>query len=226
MVCDMFVTEEGEVEAYQFFPAVMWSHARFTYTEVAAILGNTRGPEAVRRKDRVGDLLNLHGVFQALSKSRQKRGAVDFETTETQIICDENGRIEKIVPRTRNVAHRVIEEAMLAANVCSADFIAQAKHPALFRVHEGPTPEKKVLLQNYLKALGLGLGISDDPKPREYQQIAAATNNGVGVAGAGFDNQVRVYKVAGVWTEGDALNGYPAGSVVIFDQSTPPACFR
>jgi ribonuclease R len=77
-------------------------------------LGNTRGPEAVKRKDRVEDLLNLHGVFQALLKSRQKRGAVDFETTETQIVCDENGRIEKIVPRTRNVAHRVIEEAMLA----------------------------------------------------------------------------------------------------------------
>lgn len=98
MVCDMFVTEDGEVNAYQFYPALMWSHARFTYTEVAAILGNTRGPEAIKRKERVGDLLNLHGVFQSLSKSRQKRGAVDFETTETQIVCDENGRIEKIVP--------------------------------------------------------------------------------------------------------------------------------
>jgi ribonuclease R len=177
MVCDMFVTESGDVDAYQFYPAVMWSHARFTYTEVAAILGNTRGPEAVRRKDRVGDLLNLHGVFQALSKSRQKRGAVDFETTETQIICDENGRIEKIVPRTRNVAHRVIEEAMLAANVCSADFIAQSKHPGLFRVHEGPTPEKKEILRNYLKATGIGMTISDDPSPGEFQAIANATKD-------------------------------------------------
>ena len=104
-----------------------------------------------------------------------KRGAIDFETTETQIVCDENGRIDKIVPRTRNEAHRLIEESMLAANVCSADFIARAKHPSLYRVHEGPTPEKKTLLQNYLKALGLGLSISDDPKPSEYQAIAAAT---------------------------------------------------
>ena len=174
MVCDMFVTADGEVNAYQFYPAVMWSHARFTYTEVAAILGNTRGPEAIKRKDRVQDLLNLHGVFQALLKSRQKRGAVDFETTETQIVCDENGRIEKIVPRTRNVAHRVIEEAMLAANVCSADFIAQSKHPGLFRVHEGPTPEKKEILQNYLKVTGLGMTISDDPSPGEFQAIAVA----------------------------------------------------
>lgn len=177
MVCDMFVTADGEVNAYQFYPAVMWSHARFTYTEVAAILGNTRGPEAMKRKDRVGDLLNLHGVFQALLKSRQKRGAVDFETTETQIVCDENGRIEKIVPRTRNVAHRVIEEAMLAANVCSANFIAQSKHPGLFRVHEGPTPEKKEILQNYLKVTGLGMTISDDPSPGEFQAIAVATKD-------------------------------------------------
>ena len=177
MVCDMFVTEEGQVEAYQFYPAVMWSHARFTYTDVAAILGNTRGPEAIKYKDRVGDLLNLHGVFQSLTKARLKRGAVDFETTETQIICDENGRIEKIVPRTRNVAHRVIEEAMLAANVCSADFIAQSKHVGLFRVHEGPTPEKKEMLRAYLKASGVGLSISDDPSPGEFQAIANATKD-------------------------------------------------
>jgi ribonuclease R len=177
MVCDMFITPDGEVDAYQFYPALMWSHARFTYTEVAAILGNTRGPEAAKRKDRVDDLLNLHGVYQALSKSRQKRGAVDFETTETQIVCDENGRIEKIIPRTRNVAHRVIEEAMLAANVCSADFIAQGKHPGLFRVHEGPTPEKKEILRGYLKATGVGLTITDDPKPGEFQAIANATKD-------------------------------------------------
>ena len=177
MVCDMVVSATGEITAYQFFPAVICSHARFTYTEVAAILANTRGPEAAKRKALVPDLLNLNEVYRALLKERAKRGAVDFETTETQIICDENGRIEKIVPRTRTEAHKLIEEAMLAANVCSADFIAQAKHPALFRVHEGPTPEKKVLLQNYLKALGLGLGISDDPKPGEFQAIAAATKD-------------------------------------------------
>jgi ribonuclease R len=177
MVCDMMVTAKGEVHAYQFYPAVMFSHARFTYTEVAAILGNTRGPEAVRRKDRVQDLLNLADVYRALLASRAVRGAVDFETTETQIVCDENGRIEKIVPRTRNEAHRLIEEAMLAANVCSADFINQGKQPGLFRVHEGPTAEKKEVLRNYLKAMGVGLTITDDPKPSEFQAIAVATKD-------------------------------------------------
>ena len=177
MVCDMMVTEDGEVSAYQFYPAVMWSHARFTYNEVAAILANTRGPEATKRKARVADLLNLHDVYKALLKSRARRGAVDFETVETQIVCDDSGRIEKIVPRTRNDAHKLIEEAMLAANVCSADFISQSKHAGLFRVHEGPTPEKIEILRNYLKVTGLGLTISDDPKTAEFQAIANATKD-------------------------------------------------
>jgi len=179
MVCDMLVTKVGEIHAYQFFPAVIRSHARFTYTEVAAVLANTRGPEAARRRDLVPHLLNLHEVYRALLKERARRGAVDFESTETQIVCDENGRIEKIVPRTRTKAHKLIEEAMLAANVCSADFIATSKHPSLYRVHEGPTPEKKTLLQNYLKALGLGLSIGDNPTPAEYQAIATATKDRV-----------------------------------------------
>ena len=177
MVCDMFVAAGGEVSAYQFYPAVMFSHARFTYNEVAAILANTKGPEAARRKDRVPDLLNLHDVYRALLASRNQRGAVDFETVETQIVCDESGRIEKIIPRTRNDAHKLIEEAMLAANVCSADFILQSKHAGLYRVHEGPTPEKQETLRSYLKATGVGLSISDDPSPAEFQAIANATKD-------------------------------------------------
>ncbi|WP_442957725.1 ribonuclease R [Polaromonas sp.] len=177
MVCDMLVNAKGAIHAYQFYPAVMFSHARLTYTEVAAVLANTRGPEAAQRKALVPHLLNLHDVYQALLKERGERGAVDFETTETQIVCDEVGRIEKIVPRTRNSAHRLIEEAMLAANVCSADFISQNKYTGLFRVHEGPTPEKKEVLRNYLKAMGIGMSISEDPSPGEFQQIALATKD-------------------------------------------------
>jgi len=182
MVCDMLVNEAGVVAAYQFYPAVIRSHERFTYTEVAAILGNTRGPEASKRTELVPHLLHLHEVYRALLGQRAKRGAMDFETTETQIICDDNGRIEKIVPRTRNDAHRLIEEAMLAANVCSADFINESKHCALFRSHEGPTPEKRTALQAYLRTLGLNLNISEDPKPAEYQAIAAATKDRPDVA--------------------------------------------
>jgi ribonuclease R len=175
MVCDMTITSTGDVYAYQFYPAVMHSHARFTYTEVAAILTNTRGPEAAKRKERIPDLLNLHDVYGALHKARRARGAVDFETTETQIVCDDSGRIEKIIPRTRNDAHKLIEEAMLAANVCSADFILQSKHPGLFRVHEGPTPEKIETLRGFLKASNVNMSVGNDPKPSEFQAIADAT---------------------------------------------------
>ncbi|WP_233584889.1 ribonuclease R [Aquabacterium soli] len=175
MVCDMLITAEGEIHAYQFFPAVICSHARFTYNEVAAIIGNTRGPEAQRRAELVPHLLNLYDVYRALLKGRGVRGAIDFDTTETQIVCDDNGRIAKIVPRTRTEAHRLIEECMLAANVCSAEFIEKGKHPALYRVHEGPTPEKRQTLKNYLKALGLGMHLGEEPLPSEFQAIAQAT---------------------------------------------------
>jgi ribonuclease R len=177
MVCDMLVASDGAISAYQFFPAVMRSHARFTYTEVAAILTNTRGPEAAKRAALVPHLVHLHEAYRALLKHRGTRGAVDFESTETQIICDENGRIEKIVPRTRNDAHRLIEECMLAANVCAAEFIAEHSHPALYRVHEGPTPEKRTTLQNYLRTLGIGYTVSDEPHPSEFQAIAQATKD-------------------------------------------------
>nr|WP_276597900.1 ribonuclease R [Roseateles koreensis] len=182
MVCDMLVDDSGEVQAYQFYPAVICSHARFTYNEVAAILANTHGPEAAKRRDLVPHLLHLHEVFRALLAERSRRGAIDFDTTETQIVCDDNGRIERIIPRTRNDAHKLIEEAMLAANVCAADFIAENKQASLFRVHEGPTPEKRVALQAYLRALGLGLSVSDQPTPKEIAAIAAATKDRVDAA--------------------------------------------
>jgi ribonuclease R len=175
MVCDMLVDEDGQTQAYQFYPAVICSHARLTYTEVAAVLANTHGPEARKRAALVPHLLNLHEVYKRLLTARARRGAVDFDTPETQIVCDENGRIERIVSRTRNEAHRLIEEAMLAANVCAAEFLLEAKHPALFRVHEGPTVPKRQTLQSALRSLGLNFNLPDPLKPADLQQIAQAT---------------------------------------------------
>ena len=174
MVCDMLVTADGDVHAYQFFPAVIRSHARLTYTEVAAILGNTRGPEALRRPELLPHLLHLHEVYRALLKSRSGRGAVDFDTTETQIVCDDNGRIAKIVPRVRTDAHRLIEECMLAANVATAAFMQKHEIPALYRVHDCPPPERVEKLKAFLTELGLSLhrGKSKDgPSPKDYQLL-------------------------------------------------------
>ncbi|MFC0254009.1 ribonuclease R [Massilia consociata] len=171
LVCDMVVSQDGEVKAYQFYPAVMHSAARLTYDEVAEILGNTNGPEAQRRPGIVPHLLNLNEVFRALLKARQERGAIDFETTETYIVCNAVGKIEKIIPRTRNDAHRLIEECMLAANVCAADLLIRHKHPGTFRIHAVPTEEKLNQLRTFLKLVGLNLGGGSKPTARDYAEV-------------------------------------------------------
>jgi ribonuclease R len=171
LVCDMVITAKGELKAYQFYPGVMHSAARLTYTEVAAILSNTKGVEAARRPALVPHLQHLYEVFQALLQARHARGAIDFETTETYIVCNAMGKIEQIVPRVRNDAHRLIEECMLAANVCASDLMERHKHPGLFRVHAGPKEEKLKQLRAFLKQLGLNLGGGDSPAGGDYAEL-------------------------------------------------------
>ncbi|TFW16700.1 ribonuclease R [Duganella callida] len=171
LVCDAVVTAAGEIKAYQFYPAVIHSAARLTYTEVADILGNTKGPEAARRPGIVPHLLNLFDVFQALLKARTARGAIDFETTETYIVCNPNGKIEKIIPRTRNDAHRLIEECMLTANVCAADLLIRHKHPGTYRIHASPTVEKLKQVRTFLKQVGLDLAGGDKPAAADYAAL-------------------------------------------------------
>ncbi len=171
LVCDAVITSKGEIKAYQFYPAVIHSAARLTYTEVAAILGNTKGIEATKRPMLVPHLLNLHGVYQALLQARHARGAIDFETTETYIVCNEVGKIEQILPRTRNEAHKLIEECMLAANVCAADLLERHKHPSLYRVHALPTKEKLNQVRTFLKQVGLNLGGGDKPSASDYAEL-------------------------------------------------------
>ncbi|MBV7536770.1 ribonuclease R [Duganella sp. sic0402] len=171
LVCDAVVTAKGEIKAYQFYPAVIHSAARLTYTEVAEILGNTKGPEAARRPGLVPHLSNLYEVFQALLKARAERGAIDFETTETYIVCNPNGKIEKIIPRTRNDAHRLIEECMLTANVCAADLLIRHKHPGTYRIHATPTAEKLKQVRTFLKQVNLSLNGGDKPAAADYAAL-------------------------------------------------------
>ena len=171
MVCDAVINAKGDIQAYQFYPAVIHSAARLTYTEVAAVLGNTRGPEATRRAALLPHLQNLYDLFQVLLQSRRLRGAIDFETTETYIVCNAAGKIEQILPRTRNDAHKLIEECMLAANVCAADFMERNKHHGMFRIHAGPTEQKLNQLRTFLKQLGLSLGGSGSPAASDYAEL-------------------------------------------------------
>ncbi|MDP1672944.1 MAG: ribonuclease R [Burkholderiales bacterium] len=173
MACDMQIDSHGVIKSYKFYPAVMLSHARFTYTEVAAILEDPRGPASRRRRTLVPHLQALYKLYHLLAKARSKRGAIDFETIETQMIFDDKGKIENIVPVIRNDAHRLIEECMLAANVCASDFLHQNQHPMLYRVHEGPTPEKLGALRDFLKGFGLQLSGGDTPHALDYAKLLA-----------------------------------------------------
>ncbi len=174
MVCDAVVDHKGIVQAYQFYPGLMHSVQRFTYNTVWEILSNTKGPEAARHETLRPLLQNLYKLFQVLKVSREKRGAIDFDTTETQIISNEFGKIERIEPRIRNDAHRLIEECMLVANVCAANFIGAKNHTSLFRVHGEPTVEKVNALRDVLRSAGLTLEGGTKPHPMDYAKLIQA----------------------------------------------------
>jgi ribonuclease R len=113
----------------------------------------------------------LHDLYQVLHSRRNDRGAIDFDSQETRILFDANRKISQIIPVARTDAHRLIEECMLAANVCAAEFLSKAKLPALYRVHLGPSEEKLVALREFLGELGLALSGGDDPQPEDYQRL-------------------------------------------------------
>ncbi len=171
MVCDMNISAGGDIKRYRFYPAVMWSHARLTYTEVAAALYDKDA--ATRQK--LGELLphleTLDALFHVLVKARATRGAIDFDTLETRMVFDDKGKIERIEAYERNDAHRLIEECMLAANVCASDFLKEREHPALYRVHEGPTPERLAKVRDFMGTFGLQLGGGDEPHAKDYGKL-------------------------------------------------------
>ena len=169
MVCDMVFTYAGNLKSYRFYPAVMRSHARLTYTQVWDWIQNGSDNPLKPHID------TLYKLYQILLKKRHQRGAMEFETTETEMIFDKHGKIKRIVPVVRNEAHRLIEECMLAANVCAAEFLLKHQHPALFRNHAGPTPEKLATLREQLGLLGLSLGGGDKPTPLDYAALFTQT---------------------------------------------------
>ncbi len=175
LVCDMVIAatgaKAGEVQAYQFYDAVIHSHARTTYTQVWDSLQQPLGPSAKQLAHVVPQINDLYELYHLLFDARKKRGAMEFETVETKIISNDMGKIEQIVPFIRNNAHRLIEECMLAANTCAADFIIRSKRQGLFRVHEGPTVEKLASLRSFLKNLGLLLGGGADPQGKDYATL-------------------------------------------------------
>ncbi|MEN9639952.1 MAG: ribonuclease, partial [Bacteroidota bacterium] len=169
MVAELWIDMYGRTRRADFYEAVMRSAARLTYTQVARVIEGH--PDEFPHPELLPHIENLNQLYQRLAKRRRKRGAIDFETTETRIQFDAQQKIEKIVPVVRNDAHRLIEEMMLAANVAAAEWLEKWELPFLYRVHEGATPEKLTELRRFLSELGLDLGGGDEPTALHYAKL-------------------------------------------------------
>ena len=171
MVCDMEITAAGAIRSYRFYPAVMHSRARLTYTEVWSWLSDPLAAKSKDAKALLPHLSNLYALYKSLAAAREKRGAIDFDSAELAIQFDEHGKITAIVPAPRNDAHKLIEECMLAANVCAADFLGERKQMTLFRVHEPPPVEKLAALREFLATSALHLSGGEKPTAADYAKL-------------------------------------------------------
>ena len=182
MVCEMTISKAGRVSGYQFMEGVIHSHARLTYNKVWDMINPDAEPDVqARRREQYAEVVphidGLYGLYKILRAQRENRGAMDFDTVETRIVFDSERKIQEIVPTSRNAAHMLIEECMLAANVCSADFFSRYEIPALYRVHKGPTAEKLENLGAFLGEMGLSMPHGKDPAPKDYQTLISQIAN-------------------------------------------------
>jgi ribonuclease R len=171
MVCELLVNDEGVVTRSRFFEAVMRSHARLTYTQVAKMLVEGDQKLANQYAELMPHLTTMYRLYQTMRRQREVRGAMDFDTQETKIVFGENRKIEQIVPVVRNDAHKLIEEFMITANNAAAKFLNRKKIPRLLRIHDGPGVEKLLTLRTFLGELGLHLGGGDQPHPLDYMHL-------------------------------------------------------
>ena len=175
MVCEMQISEQGDITGYKFYEGIMHSHARMTYTQVSQIIANRDASDSSAAREQFSAVLPqidaLQSLSQRLQKCRNQRGAIDFDSQETRILFDSKRKISQIIPVERTDAHRLIEECMLCANLCAAEFLQKSKVPALYRVHEGPSEERLISVRDFLGELGIGLGGGDEPQPMHYRQV-------------------------------------------------------
>jgi ribonuclease R len=173
MACEIAIDGRGNITRYGFSHAVMHSKARLTYTQVWNWLSQPQEVRTDESRALLPHLEDLYALYKTLASARARRGAIDFDTLELGLEFDPHGKIERIVPLPRNDAHKIIEECMLAANVCAAAYLIACKHPALYRIHEGPTPEKLEALKEFLAGSGLALTGGDSPTSADYAKLLA-----------------------------------------------------
>jgi ribonuclease R len=175
MIADMVITKKGEVQSYEFYPAVINSKHRLTYTLVDQLIFQKQNQKE-HPKELIEHLNTLKSVYEVLSEARSKRHAIEFDRIESQILFDEGGKIKDIVPLARNEAHRLIEECMLAANVCAADYLL-SKKIGLFRNHEKPKEEKLEILKSVLSDFKVHMEGGLSPDVKDYEELINKIKN-------------------------------------------------
>jgi ribonuclease R len=169
---DMVITKTGGLKSTRFYPAVMRSAARLTYNIAYAALFEGRPAAREQLGPLVEPLLVLVDVYRALHKARSKRGALDFDAPEAEFVIDSSERVKGIEMRSRNDAHRLIEECMILANVAVAEELEKTHTPTLYRVHGEPEAEKLDRLTSTLRALEIDAHLPEKVTTRDLQAIA------------------------------------------------------
>ena len=162
----------GRRTGYRVFESVIRSHARLTYTEVAAALESGKEPEG-RPADLLEHLRRMERLARKLLAVRMERGSIDFDLPEAELIIDVQGKTEDVVKRERNIAHRIVEEFMLQANMAVAEFLEGRKAPQLYRVHEPPEARDIQEFAELAKAFGFTIGVKGTVKPKDLANMLA-----------------------------------------------------
>ncbi len=171
MTCEMNIDPEGNLLDYKFYPAVMLSHARLTYTKVSQILEHHDQALTSEYASVLDNLNTLYDLYKALKAERTRRGVMDFDRIESQILFNDNGKIDDIVASVRNDAHKLIEECMLMANQATAKFLAHNNEDFLYRIHPKPTAEKVETTRQFLTAVGLTLEGGVQPESKHFAKV-------------------------------------------------------
>jgi len=170
LVCAMDINAQGTIKRFEFFEAVIHSHARLIYDEVAAVVFDGAKPANQSIARVLDELQRLKAVYRALARARRRRHAIEFETREVIFQYNRDRKIEAIIPYQRNQAHMLIEECMIAANICAARLLKKKKLPTLYRIHEGINADKLPNLQEFLTSFGIAL-TSENPSPTDIAKI-------------------------------------------------------
>ncbi len=170
--CLMEVDRKGNVVRYELHDGVIHSDARMTYNEVHAILSEHDPAITAQYQPLVPLFETMRELFEVLNKRRHRRGSIDFDLKEPEIVLDDAGLVEAIIAAERNVAHRIIEEFMLLANETVAQHLDDNDVPTLYRIHEDPDPLKVEEFEEFVTTLGYSIGAPPEHvKPRHFQKL-------------------------------------------------------